>query len=136
MINDAQTIPEEIGWYPFLLAQVIIFFPQTCIANSKDWDGKLQEALRLWRNLQSKAEPVEQFVTKADEVLVTEGQTPMDTLQTHQVGFSGLDLQIFGDRCIASLLKNQCTFYLIFESNKHKSFFQSVTVSQEVSLEG
>ena len=43
------------------------------------------EALRLWKNLQMKAEPVEAFVTQADDVLRTQAETPMETLQTHKV---------------------------------------------------
>ena len=58
---------------------------QTCLSNSKDWEQKLLEALRLWKNLQVKAEPVESFVTQADEVLTIQAETPMETLQTHKV---------------------------------------------------
>ena len=58
---------------------------QICLSNSKDWERKLMEALRLWKNLQVKAEPVEGFVTQADEVLTTQAETPMETLQTHKV---------------------------------------------------
>ena len=43
------------------------------------------EALRLWKNLQMKAEPVETFVTQAEDVLTTQAETPMETLQSHKV---------------------------------------------------
>ncbi len=53
--------------------------------SSKDWERRLQEALRRWKSLEARAAPVETFVSRADDVLKVRGATPAETLHTHKV---------------------------------------------------
>ena len=52
---------------------------------SKDWEQQLDRALRLWRTLQEKAEPVEQWVEAAETVINQDGDNVEEIIATHKV---------------------------------------------------
>lgn len=56
-----------------------------CNANSKEWEARLEKGLRMWRHLQSKAQPIEQWVTAAEEILNQDGDNIDDLLTNHKV---------------------------------------------------
>ena len=56
-----------------------------CNANSKEWEARLEKGLRMWHHLQSKAQPIEQWVTAAEEILNQDGDNIDDLLTNHKV---------------------------------------------------
>ena len=42
---------------------------QHCVDHSRDWQQKLEEGLKLWRRVQEKAKPLEDWLQQAEKVL-------------------------------------------------------------------
>jgi len=40
-----------------------------CQTRAKDWEHRLEEGLKLWRRLQEKAKPLENWISAAEHVL-------------------------------------------------------------------
>ena len=55
------------------------------MSQSKDWEARLEKALRLWRALQARAQPLEEWVTEAGEVLQQDGDNVNDLIANHRV---------------------------------------------------
>ena len=56
-----------------------------CNTNSKEWEARLEKGLRMWRHLQSKAQPIEEWVTAAEAVMTQDGDNTDDLLTNHKV---------------------------------------------------
>jgi len=56
-----------------------------CNTNSKEWEARLEKGLRMWRHLQSKAQPIEEWVTAAEAVMTQDGENTDDLLTNHKV---------------------------------------------------
>ena len=65
---------------------------QNCVSQSKEWESRLEKGLRLWRNLQQKAQPVEEWVTEAVDVLHLQGEPTTQLIQKHKVSFNNITL--------------------------------------------
>ena len=63
----------------------LIVWLQMCNAKSKEWEARLEKGLRQWRHLQANAQPVEQWVTAAEDVLNQDGDNVDDLLTNHKV---------------------------------------------------
>lgn len=58
---------------------------QDCASRSKDWQHKLERGLALWQNLQSQAQPVEEWVAEAEVVISEEGSDTPALIAKHKV---------------------------------------------------
>ena len=59
--------------------------PQSCLSRSKEWEGRLERALRLWHQVQQKAQPVEEWMTRAEDVLTQTGDDIDQLITDHKV---------------------------------------------------
>lgn len=87
---------------------------QSCVAASKEWEGRLEKGLRLWRNLQSKAQPLEEWVQEAEAVLGQEEENINDLIANHRAFFDTVNLQMVlefskaGQELLAVLAEEDC----------------------------
>ena len=58
---------------------------QQCSARSKDWQQRLERGLTLWQNLQTQAQPVEEWVAQAEQVMSEEGSDATVLISNHKV---------------------------------------------------
>ena len=62
-----------------------VFFTQVLVRESKEWEARLEKALRLWQQLQLSAEPLEEWVVQAEQVMCLQGEPPEDLADKHRV---------------------------------------------------
>ena len=61
---------------------------------AKDWEARLQHGLRMWRNLQDSATPVEEWVQEAEDVISLQGEPPAQLMEKHKVIHLGFNMMI------------------------------------------
>ena len=74
--------------------------PQSCLSRSKEWEGRLERALRLWHQVQQKAQPVEEWMTRAEDVLTQTGDDIDQLITDHKVHTPGSAQTTRYTRCL------------------------------------
>ncbi len=55
------------------------------MSQSKEWECKLERGLRLWHQLQQRAQPVEEWVSQAEDVLNLQMESTQHLIDKHKV---------------------------------------------------
>jgi nesprin-1 len=70
---------------------------QMTITKSKDWEQRLEKAVKQWRIMQAKAQPVEEWLVKAEHVMADNDDSTDNLIIKHKNFFEKTDPQIFKD---------------------------------------